>query len=149
MKSVKETGLYSEVLKELNYTFADVFIFAGFVISEIKENVNFTLENHGKVIIEDIANYLNTGTNGMDIIYISNRVHPYTIIATDWLKFYRNRYSLKGYYVVLGAHKSSMINTVFENMFLNSKIKKFISLQDAVGNAKEELADMPLSVSSN
>lgn len=140
MKSIKETNLYSEVLKEINYSFADIFIFEGFVVSEIKENVSFTWENHGKVIIDDVAEYLNTGTNGTDIIYISNRIHAYTIMATDWLKFYRNRYNLKGYYVVLGAHKSSMINTVFENMFFNSMIKKFVSLKGAVATAKKELA---------
>ena len=41
MISVKETNLNSEVLKELNYAFGDVFIFNGFVISEFKSGINF------------------------------------------------------------------------------------------------------------
>mgnify|MGYP006910657211 CR=1 FL=1 len=35
MLSIKHSPLYNEVLKELNYKFADVFIFEGFIVSEV------------------------------------------------------------------------------------------------------------------
>ena len=129
MKSIKQTNLYSQVLKEFNYPFGDVFIFNNSVVSEIKPGVVFTWDNHAKLITEDVFNFL--GTDGSDLIYISNRIHSYSVMATDWLKFYKNNYALKGYYVV-GYQKHSIVNTVFENLFFNSKIRKFESVEEAI-----------------
>ena len=63
MISVKETDFYSEVLKEFNYSFGDVFIFDGFIVSEIKQGLSFSWDNHGKLIVDDVTVYL--GTNGV------------------------------------------------------------------------------------
>ena len=114
MKSIKVTNLYSEVLKEFNYTFGNVFLFDGFVISEMEEGIIFSWEDHAERITKDIASFL--GTDGSDLIYISNRLNAYSVMATDWIKFFKNRYNLEGYYVV-GQEKSSLINTMFENQF--------------------------------
>jgi len=129
MKSVKQTNLYSQVLKELNYPFADIYILNDIVVSEIKPGVVFTWENHAKVILKDVSDYL--GSDISNHIYISNRIHEYSVMATDWLKFFKNNYSLKGYYVV-GLQKASVINTTFENLFFGYKIRKFASIEDAV-----------------
>jgi len=132
--SVKQTELYPKVLKELNYPFGDIFIFNGFVISEIKNGMNISWKNHGKRITEDISCYL--GTDGSDIIYISNRVNSYAIMAVDWLKFFKSNYYLKAYYVVSGS-PSSKLNLLVENLFFNDKIKSFNSLFEAVNWAKK------------
>lgn len=134
MVSVKQTALYSEVLKELNYPFGDVFIFNGFVISEIKNGMNISWKNHGKLITEDISCYL--GTDGSDIIYISNRVNSYAVMAVDWLKFFKSNYYLKAYFIVSDS-PSSKINVLIENLFFNNKIKSFNSLFEAVNWAKK------------
>jgi hypothetical protein len=133
MKSIKETSLYQEVLKELNYSYGDVFIFNGYVVSEINEGIVFTWDAHAKKITKDISCFL--GTDGSDLIYISNRINPYSIQALDWLKYFKNSYSLEGYYVV-GHEKSSVINTMFENLFFKSKIRRFTSLYEAIEVAK-------------
>ena len=60
MISVKQTDLYSDVLKELNYSFGDVFIFEGFIVSEIKQGINFSWNNHAKQIVDDVSCFLGT-----------------------------------------------------------------------------------------
>ncbi len=134
MKSIKETNLYIEVLKEFNYTFGNVFIFDGYVVSEISEGIVFSWEAHAEQITIDIASFLET--DGSDVIYISNRVHSYSVMAADWHKFFKNCYNLQGYYVV-GQEKCSIINTMFENLFFKSKIRKFTNIESAVALAKE------------
>jgi len=49
--SIKDTDLYHDVLQELNYDFADVYVFENFVVSEIKEDVIFNYDNHAKQMV--------------------------------------------------------------------------------------------------
>jgi hypothetical protein len=132
--SIKQTGLYPEVLKEFNYSFGTVYVFNGFVVSEINQGVNFSWKNHAKVIIEDVSGYL--GTDGSDIVYISNRIHSYAVVALDWLKFFKNNYYLRGYYVVT-ASNFGHLNLLIEELFFKNKIKNFDSIYTAVNWAKQ------------
>ncbi|MFK7833544.1 MAG: hypothetical protein AB8B52_09725 [Winogradskyella sp.] len=132
MKSFKQTNLYTQVLKEFNYSFGDVFILNNIVISEIKSDIVFTWDNHAKLIIKDVCDYLDS--DGSNLIYISNRINSYNVMPTDWLKFFKNNNALKEYYVV-GVEKSSFINAAFENLFFNSKIKKFTKIEAAIETA--------------
>jgi len=129
MVSVRETHIYAHVLKELNYPYADIFIFKGYVISEIKEGINFNWDQHAKHIIDDVVSFL--GTDGSDIIYISNRIYSYSVMAQDWVKFFKHNYSLKGYYVV-SDRKTSVLGFIIENLFFKNKMKKFASLYEAI-----------------
>ncbi len=139
MISVKQTNLYPEVLKELNYSFGNVFIFNGFIVSEIKQGTNVSWSNHAKQIVEDVSCYL--GTDGKDVIYISNRINSYAVMAADWLKFFKNNYALKAYYIV-SANPNSKINFVVENLFFKNKIKNFNSLFEAVNWAKKGIVEV-------
>lgn len=134
MESVKHTYLYSEVIKELNYPFGDIFIFNGFIISEINQGVTITWKDHAKQIVDDVSYYL--GTDGSDLVYISNRINSYAVAPADWLKFFKSNYSLKGYYIV-SYRSSSKINLIMENLFFNNNIKNFNSLFEAVNWAKK------------
>ncbi|MBC3846919.1 hypothetical protein H8K90_11055 [Winogradskyella echinorum] len=129
MLSVKHTSLYKEVVKELNYKFGDVFVFDGFVISEIKEGVSFSWDEHAKRVIEDVTEI--TKCNGSDLIYLSHRIHSYSLVPQDWLKFFKNSFSLKGYGVI-GYQNISFVNTVIENLFFNKKIRRFSDLNQAI-----------------
>ena len=133
MKSLKETNLYNEVIEELNYSFGTVFIFETFVVSEINEGVCLNWEDHGKVITEDVCYYLNT--NGSNLIYIAHRINSYSVIASDWLKFFKSSYTLKGYYIV-SENSSGLLNSMIENLFFKVKIKRFSSLDAAVNWTK-------------
>lgn len=133
MLSIKQTELYSEVLKEMNYKFGDVFIFEGFVISEIKEGVSFSWENHAKPIVKDVTDF--TKCDGSDLVYLSHRIYSYSVVPTDWLKFFKNSFSLKGYGVI-GYTSFSFVNTVIENLFFKKKIRRFTTIEAAVQWAK-------------
>jgi len=139
MISIKETNLYSEVKKEFNYPFGNIFIFDGFVVSEINRGVVFSWNNCGKLIVEDIACYL--GTNGDDIIYISNRIHSYSVVASDWLKFFKYSYFLKSYCIV-STDKIKTLNSMIESLFFNGKIKRFNNLYTAINSVKKGVLEV-------
>lgn len=129
MLSLKETHFYSNVIKELNYPFADLYIFEGYIISEIKEGVVFSWEEHAKMMANDVSNY--TKTDGSELVYLSHRIYSYSLKPMDWLHFYKNSFSLKGYGVI-GYNSFSFLNTVIENLFFNKKIRRFNDLETAI-----------------
>ncbi|WP_299123472.1 hypothetical protein [uncultured Winogradskyella sp.] len=133
MQSIKQTNLYTEVLKEMNYKFGNVFIFDGFVVSEINEGVSFSWEYHAQPIVKDVTDF--TKCDGNDLVYISHRINSYSVVPTDWLKFFRNSFDLKGYGIV-GYSSVSFVNTVIENLFFKKKIRRFNSIDSAVDWAK-------------
>lgn len=129
MTSIKDTPFYNEVIKELNYPFANVFLFNGYVVSEIKQGVVFSWDEHAELISQDIASYF--GTDGEDLIYISNRINSYSVLAADWFKFFKHNYKLKGYAIV-GYGKFTFINAMIENLFFDKKIKRFSDINAAL-----------------
>ncbi len=139
MISVKNTFTYSEVLKEINYPFGNIFIFDGFIVSEINRGVIFNWDNHGKLIAEDISCYL--GTNGKDLVYISNRINSYSLVASDWLKFFKHSYFLKSYMVV-STDKIKTLNSMIESLFFKDKIKRFNSLYAALNFVKQGVSEV-------
>lgn len=134
MLTLKDTRLYTDVLQEFNYPFADIYIFDGFVVSEIKEGVVFSWEEHAKRIVKDVAEY--SGTDGSDVIYLSHRIHSYSVKPMDWIHFFKNSFDLRGYGVI-GYNSMSFFNTVIENLFFTKKIKRFNSLELAIQWAQQ------------
>ena len=138
MESVKDTVLYQDVLKELSFSFGKVFIFKGFVISEINQGEVVSWDN-AKLIIDEVTSFLNT--RGEDIIYISNRINSYSVVATDWLKFFKQRYTLKAYCVV-SENQSGILNLMIEKLFFKNKIKHFEDIYTAINFVKKGLAEV-------
>ncbi|MCD2259841.1 hypothetical protein [Psychroserpens luteolus] len=136
MISVKETPFYDKVLKEFNYDFGDIFVFDGFILSEMKEGLTIGWEEHMIRMSEDIAQF--TGNDGSDFIYISHRIHSYSIMPSDWLKFFKHSYTLKGYGIV-GYTQGSILNAVIENLFFHKKIKRFSNLETAIQWATDKV----------
>lgn len=138
MISIRETDLYNEVLKEFNYSFGNVFVFEGFVVSEMNRGVVVSWEN-AKLIIDDVVSSLNT--RGEDLIYITNRINSYSVVAADWLKFFKQSYSLKAYCIV-SDNKMSSLNLMIEKLFFQNKIKHFSNLYAAINFVKKGLAEV-------
>lgn len=134
--SIKQSVFYNKVLKEFNYDFGDIFVFDGFIVSEMKEGFTVSWDEHMNRMSEDVAQF--TGNDGTDFIYISHRIHSYSIMPSDWLKFFKNSYTLKGYGVV-GYTQGSFLNIVIENLFFHKKIKRFNSLEAAVQWATDKV----------
>jgi|SRR5690606_17434920 len=139
MISIKQTNLSSEIIKELNYPFGNVFIFDGFLVSEINEAVTFNWEEHGKVIVEEVCSFLKT--NGKDLIYISHRIHSYSVVASDWMKFFKASYTLKAYCIV-SKGKLGAMNFMVEKLFFSKKIKRFNTIFEAVNWVKKDMIDI-------
>jgi len=134
MISLKKTSFYDNVLKEINYHFGDIFIFDGFVVSEINEGVHISWDQHTKSIVEDVLEF--TGGDGSELIYISHRINSYSVAAMDWLKFYNNSYNLKGHGII-SYNKVTTLNIVIESIFFNKKISRFSSLETAIDWARK------------
>ncbi|MDD7884827.1 hypothetical protein [Flavivirga sp. 57AJ16] len=139
MVSIKDTSLYSEVIKEFNHSFGDMFVFQGYMVVEIKEGIVVNWEDHVKVLSTDIKKF--AGNKGRDFILISNRINSYSVIASDWLKFFGNGYNLKDYLIV-SNEKTANLGVMTENLFFNKKIKKFNSLYTAVNYVKSGLIEI-------
>ncbi|WP_405370394.1 MULTISPECIES: hypothetical protein [unclassified Nonlabens] len=128
MISIKNTIFYSEVLKELNYHFGDFYFFEGFVVSEIKEGVNFSWD-YAKIVIHEVSQYYNT--KGKEIVYLSNRIHNYNVKPVDWLKYTMHAFKLKGYGIVVNSNVGRK-NALFESIFIPTRFKTFTSTLDGI-----------------
>jgi hypothetical protein len=136
MISVKDSSFFKEVAKEFNYPFGNFYVFNGFVISEINKGVNFSWDNHGKLVVADLSSFLKS--SGHDIYLISNRINSYSVLAVDWLKYFKLSYSLKAYFIVSGNDVGTL-NSSIEKLFFRKKIKHFKTLNEAVNFAKKSL----------
>ncbi len=134
VKSVRDTSFYGEAINELNYPFADYFLFQTFIISEVQEDILFTWENHGKRVAEDLTNLYEN--NGQDFVLITNRINSYSVMPADWIKFFKHSYKLKGYGIV-SYTKAGYLNALLEKLFIPAKFKRFKSLESAISWAKE------------
>ncbi|MEP3837058.1 MAG: hypothetical protein ABJM36_05395 [Algibacter sp.] len=139
MISIKDTETYSEVLKEFNYAFADIFIFKNFVVSEVKEDVDFSWDEHAQKIVEDVFGF--TGGNGGELVFISNRINSYSVLAIDWLKFFKQSYNLKAYCIV-SQNRSGILNTMIEKLFYPKNIKHFNSIYEALNFVEKRLMEV-------
>jgi len=129
MLSIKTTELNNEVLKEINYSFGNIFIFDGFVVSEMNEAISFSWEEHAKKITDDVSEF--TNSKGDDLVLISHRIHSYSVKPTGWLQFFKSSLNLKGYGIVCYTN-ASLANTVIEKLFFKKKIRHFSTIESAV-----------------
>ncbi|WP_298539462.1 hypothetical protein [uncultured Aquimarina sp.] len=133
MQYVKDSIFYQDAIHELNYPFGDFYLFDRFVIGEFKEDTVVTWDDHAKLLVEDLTNLYDH--DGSNVVYITNRVHRYAVKPSDWLKFYKSDYKMKGYAIVSYTPKG-LLNSLIEKLFIKSKFKSFESLEDAIHWAK-------------
>lgn len=138
MISVTSLELYKKVLKEHTYDFCKVYMFKNFVVTECFQGVSVNWEDT-KVMVKDITTFYNS--NGSNVVYISNRINSYSIVASDWLKFFKNGYSIKSYCIV-SKNKAGLLNLMMEKLFFKKKIKHFSSLFEALNYVNNGMAEM-------
>ena len=129
MKKLRDTPYYYRAIHEINYSFGDFYLFDTFIVGEIHEDVHISWNEHGKMIAEELSNLYDN--NGKDLVYISNRVNDYSLVPTDWKKFFKLSYNLKAYGIV-SYTKTGYFNAMLERMFVNTKLRWFNSLEDAI-----------------
>ncbi len=108
------------------------YFFENLIISEIKEGILFNWEV-AKDVIEIAESHYGKGTK---VAYISNRVHNYSLVPQDWLKYFKARDSISAFGVV-SYSRQERSNILIEKLFFKSKIRKFFSLEKAVDWAIE------------
>ena len=133
MRSIKDTPFYQDAIQEINFPFGDYFLFETFVVGEVHKDVVYTWENHGKIVVEELTNLYDQ--NGKDLVYITNRINPYSVVPSDWLNFYKFQYMLKGYAIV-SYNPKGILNTMLEKLFMRNKLKSFKDLGEAITWAK-------------
>lgn len=133
MKSLRETEYYQEAIHEIKYPFGTYFLFDGFVVAEINEDILFTWDDYGKKIAEDLHNLYDGEIK--DMIYLTNRINTYSVKPADWLKFFKNNYKLRGYGVI-SYTTIGFSNALLEKLFINASFKRFKSIDKAISWAK-------------
>ena len=126
-KTVKEVDFFKNIREIRECEFGVFYFFDGLVISEMKEGVVFNWSMAKKII--DIA-YDIIGRD-KPIAYISNRINNYSVVPTDWLKFYKNRHQLE-FYSVVAYNKGGLASIVLEKMFFRDNIRQFSDLETAI-----------------
>lgn len=134
MESIKNTSFYHDAIQVLSYPFGSFYLFENFIVGEINKDVVFTWKDHAKILVEEISNLYDQ--NGKDLVYISNRINPYSVVPSDWVHFFKYSYSLKGYGIISYEAKGRL-NTMLEKLFMRSKFKSFDNLSDAIIWAKK------------
>ncbi|WP_228236742.1 hypothetical protein [Allomuricauda sp. M10] len=143
MKKVKELDFFKNIRQVREYQFGVFYFFDGLVISEINEGETFGWSMAKKVI--DAAYELLGGDQ--PIAYISNRIHNYSVVPTDWLKFYKHRHELE-YYSVVSYNQSGLASLVLEKMFYRKNIRQFSNLESAITWSLAQVNKERLNLSS-
>ncbi|MBQ4821679.1 hypothetical protein [Aquimarina sp. MMG016] len=133
MEYLKDSIFYQDAIQEINYPFGNFYLFENFIVGEINKEVVFNWEDHAKLVVEEITNLYDQ--NGKDLVYITNRVNPYSVVPSDWIYFFKYSYSLKGYGIV-SYHPKGLLNVVLEKLFMRNKLQSFNTLTDAINWAK-------------
>ncbi|UJH68972.1 hypothetical protein [Allomuricauda sp. SCSIO 65647] len=127
MKSVRELDFFKNIREIREFEFGFFYYFDGLVISEMKEGVHMTWGMAKKAVKAAVEIY----GEDMPIAYISNRINDYTIVPSDWIKFYTNRHQLD-FYSVVGSTKGSFASLVLEKMFFQNSINQFTDIEEAI-----------------
>jgi len=108
------------------------YIFDRFIIGEVHEGQHIGWD-HAKVLLEKIYDHF--GSSDIDMAYISNRIHSYSVQPKDWLNFYRERHKVKSVSVVAYSKLGAM-NIALERLFSKAPYRKFTSLESAIAFAQ-------------
>jgi len=127
MQCVRDLAFFKNIREIREYEFGIFYFFDGLVISEMNEGEIFDWSVAEKII--NVA-YEVLGKDN-PIAYISNRINNYSVVPTDWLKFYKHRHELE-FYSIVAYNNSGLASVILEKMFFRNKIRQFSCLEHAV-----------------
>lgn len=125
---LEDSPLIKDCFVKVSEPFGDFYIFEKFVISEIAEGVHFDWDK-AQVLIKHTYEFF--GSKDLQINYISNRIHSYSVNAQDWLKFYKARHTVARVAIVAYEEKG-LLSVQLEKMFTKSNYQTFNTLETAV-----------------
>ena len=142
-RTVKEIAFFKNIKEVRECEFGVFYFFDGLVISEIKEGIVFNWDM-AKKIINIAYDLLGRDT---PIALISNRINDYSVVPTDWLKFYMHRHQLE-FYSIVAYDKSGLSSIVLERMFFKNNIRQFSNLETAIAWSMEKIEKRKKSLAS-
>ena len=127
MKRVKELDFFKHIRQIREFEFGIFYYFDGLVISEMKEGIvlEWEMAELGVLAAKEIFK------ENQPIVYISNRIHNYSVDPLNWVKFYKNRHQL-AHYAVVGRTQGNFASVVLERMFFKNSIVQFQHLDEAL-----------------
>ncbi|TPN88878.1 hypothetical protein FHK87_01295 [Aquimarina algicola] len=142
MGFIKDTPFYKDAIHEKHYSCGTYYLFDTFIVAEIKEDIVYTWDEHAKPIVEELTDLYDH--NGENVVYISNRVHSYSVKPSDWIKFFRNNFRLRGYAIVSYTQKG-LLTSLLEKLFMRNSFQNFDNLEDAIIWAKKLTHDIDIT----
>jgi len=124
-----ENSVFKDTYRvKLVLDFGDFYVFDKYIIGQVHEGEHVGWDAV-KVLIERV--YEHFGSSDIDIAYISNRIHSYSLQPKDWLNFYRERHKIESFNIVTYSKLGAM-NIALERIFSKAPIKRFFNLEAAV-----------------
>jgi len=124
-----ENSVFKDTYRvKLVLNFGDFYVFDKYIIGQVNEGEHVGWDAV-KVLIDSV--YEHFGSTDIDIAYISNRIHSYSLQPKDWLNFYRERHKIESFNIVT-YNKLGAMNIALERIFSKAPIKKFSNLETAV-----------------
>lgn len=124
---VLESHIKELILGSYTSKLGTYYFFEDFVISEINEHALFNWEEAEEIL--EIAKEFYGDISGKS--YISNRVNPYSVVPTDWLKFFKKNLWFSRYAIVTYTPKT-WTNALMEKMFVRMSMRRFKDLEEAI-----------------
>ncbi|MDC7993565.1 hypothetical protein [Altibacter sp. HG106] len=125
---ITESPYFDQCLHTITKPFGEFYVFDHYVIGEISEGVHFHWDLAIQVI-EEVYDFF--GSRAIEVTYISNRIHSYSVHPQDWLKFYKDRHYINGFAIVT-YNKITYKNVLIEKLFFKSRMRQFETLALAV-----------------
>ncbi len=133
MGYLKDSSFYHEAISERRYDCATYFLFDTYIVAEIDEGIVYTWDDHAEPIVAELSELYDQ--KGEGLVLISNRVHSYSVKPSDWIKFFKSNYKLKGYGIVSYSRKG-LIASLVEKLFMRNSFRSFDNLEEAIAWAK-------------
>jgi len=132
---IKDSFYNTKVLKVLHLKTGMLYFFENLVCIEVNEGVHLNLEL-SKEIFEPINTFYKDKES---IIFLSNRVHDFSIEALDYPHFFKALPKIKLFTVVY-YNLNNRYNIEIEKQFIGSiPFKGFMSLSEAYNYSKKHL----------
>ncbi|GAA4277498.1 hypothetical protein [Aquimarina mytili] len=134
MGYLEDSPFYNDAIQVMRYPYATYYLFDTFMVAEIDEGIVYTWDDHAEPIVAELSELYDQ--KGESLVLISNRVHSYSVKPSDWIKFFKSDYKLRGYGIVSYTRKG-LITSMIEKLFMRNSFKSFDNLEDAIAWAKE------------
>lgn len=114
--------------KKISTTYGNFYFFKKYIVSELNEGIHFGWKKVSKVV-EEIYNYY--GTN-FKIVYISNRIHSYSIEPQTWINLRRNGHNFVIASALVVYDNLNYDIASIEKRFFGKGQKRCFSLDEAI-----------------